>query len=65
MNIKQLLFRIMAVFGLTIVLAACGDDGPMEQAGESLDETVTDTQNAIEDSCESLKKELESEDKDC
>lgn len=34
------------------VLAACEDDGPMEQAGETMDETVEENAEAVEERAE-------------
>jgi hypothetical protein len=31
------------------VLAACGDEGPAEEAGESIENTVEDAGDAVED----------------
>ncbi|MBQ4833971.1 hypothetical protein J8L70_12020 [Pseudoalteromonas sp. MMG010] len=49
---------------LTFGLAAC-DDGPAENAGETLDEMATDTGNAIEDACESVKEGVNAENENC
>ncbi|CAM3058435.1 hypothetical protein QTO01_01475 [Vibrio mytili] len=65
MQFKSFIYRIAAVLGLALALAACSDEGPMEKAGEKLDEAVTDTQNAVEDSCEKVKEDLNAEDQDC
>lgn len=62
---RSVMYKGFATFGLVCLLAACGDEGPMEQAGEQLDEAATDTQNAIEDKCEAIKGELKAEDTDC
>ena len=42
----------------------CGD-GAAEDAGETIDEVVTDTGNAIEDACEDVKEGVDAKDKDC
>ncbi|ASA54827.1 hypothetical protein [Vibrio gazogenes] len=65
MRVTSSIYRIAAVFGLVFALAACSDEGPMEKAGKKLDETAQDTQNAIEDSCENIKENLDAQDKDC
>lgn len=41
---------VMALM-LGAVLVGC-DQGPAEEAGESIDDAVTDTRNAVEDACE-------------
>lgn len=40
-----------AVFGsvLMIVLSACDKEGPLEEAGEEVDDKVEDTGDAVED----------------
>ena len=40
---------ILAVFGLAVGLSACQDDGPMERAGEALDEAAEDVADTAED----------------
>ena len=53
------------VIALSILgLSAC-NDGSAENAGEKIDEVMTDTQNKIEDACEQVKSDLELKDKDC
>lgn len=64
MNIfKNKLLLVLAVVS-TFGLAACNDDGA-EEAGEKIDNMVTDTGNAIEDACEEAKEGLGADDKDC
>jgi len=47
-------------------LAACEkNDGPVERAGERVDEVTTDVGNAIEDKCEEMKEGAGAEDTDC
>ena len=42
---------------LCAALAACeNNDGPMEKAGERVDEMTTDVGNAVEDACENAKE---------
>jgi uncharacterized lipoprotein YehR (DUF1307 family) len=59
-KITTSLVALVAVFGL----AACGDDGA-EEAGEKVDEIVTDAGNAVEDACEEVKEGVKAEDTDC
>ena len=56
--------KIVAVSAFTLLLAACGD-GEAEDAGEKLDEMVTDAGNAVEDVCEDVKEGVDAKDKDC
>ncbi len=56
--------KTLLVAGFAMSLAAC-DDGPAEDAGEELDEIVTDAGNAVEDACEDAKEGMDAEDKDC
>ena len=55
---------------LTLMLAAmistaCERQGPFEEAGEKLDDTVEDVRNSVEDTCEDIKEGLDAEDTDC
>lgn len=45
-------------------LAAC-DQGPAEQAGEQIDEAVTETGNQIEDACEEVKEGVDADNTNC
>lgn len=45
--------------------AGCENDGPAENAGEALDDAVTDVGNAVEDACEDVKEGAGAADKDC
>ena len=64
MNLSKLMLKALLVAGFAISLAACGD-GEAENAGEKLDEVVTDAGNAVEDACEDAKEGMNAEDKDC
>lgn len=56
----------MAALLLTGILAAgCDNDGPMENAGEAIDEAATDIGNAAEDACEDVKEGAGAADTDC
>lgn len=62
-SLKQLstvLLSAMFVF----TLAACSD-GPAEDAGEELDQVVTDAGNAVEDACEDMKEGADAENDNC
>ncbi len=56
--------KTLLVAGFALSLAACGD-GEAEDAGEELDEVVTDAGNAVEDACEDVKEGIDAEDDDC
>jgi hypothetical protein len=58
------LAKITAAALLVFTIAAC-DDGGAENAGEKIDEVVTDAGNAIEDACEDVKENADAKDKDC
>ncbi|MBF9003301.1 MULTISPECIES: hypothetical protein [Vibrio] len=59
------LVKAATVVGLGFTLMACDNQGPMEKAGEKVDNAATDTQNAIEDKCEDIKSDLDQKDTDC
>ncbi|WP_018982049.1 hypothetical protein [Salinimonas chungwhensis] len=74
MSYKNLL-KTLFVASFALSVAAC-DDGGAENAGEELDETMTeageeldesmeDAGNAVEDTCEDVKEGMEAEDDDC
>jgi predicted small lipoprotein YifL len=47
-------FLMVMVFGMTIgVLAGCEQEGPMERAGEQVDQAAEETGEAVEDVGES------------
>lgn len=62
-NLKTVLMALTLVFS-TAFLAACGDD-KAENAGEKVDEMMTDAGNAIEDACEDVKEKADAKDSDC
>ncbi|QCZ93201.1 hypothetical protein [Salinimonas iocasae] len=74
MSYKNLLKTLfVGMFALSV--AAC-DDGGAENAGEELDETMSeasdsmedsmeDAGNAVEDTCEDVKEGMDAEDDDC
>lgn len=55
---------ILTTLFMVVALSACGDDSA-EEAGEEIDEIVTDAGNAVEDACEDVKEGVKAEDKDC
>ncbi|MGJ8647356.1 MAG: hypothetical protein ACSHXJ_10685 [Marinomonas colpomeniae] len=62
---RSKMIKLFTVFSVVFLLAACSEEGPMEKAGESIDNAATDTKNAIEDKCEAVKEGLNTEDTDC
>ena len=56
--------KMLIALPLVLSLTACGNGGA-EEAGENIDEMVTDAGNAVEDACEDVKEELEAKDTDC
>ncbi|MDN4502978.1 hypothetical protein QX776_11245 [Alteromonadaceae bacterium BrNp21-10] len=58
-SISTTLIVLMTVFGLS----ACDNDA--EEAGEKMDEIVTDAGNAVEDACEDVKEGVKAEDTNC
>ena len=57
-------FALIGILAAALVLSGC-EDGEAEDAGEQIDEVVTDVGNAIEDKCEEVKEKLEAKDDDC
>lgn len=56
----------LAAMTLAAFLAVgCERDGPMENAGEEIDEAATDVGNAVEDACEDVKEGANADDTDC
>tara|TARA_R110002167_G_scaffold106131_3_gene272501 strand:- start:322 stop:519 length:198 start_codon:yes stop_codon:yes gene_type:complete len=62
-NYKLLLMVFIAILSI-FSLTACSD-GDAENAGEKIDEAISDTRNQIEDSCEKVKSEMDMKDEDC
>ena len=49
MKLAKIIAAILLMSVLVISLSACEDQGPMEEAGEKVDDTVDDAGDAIED----------------
>ncbi|MBO6634019.1 hypothetical protein [Parvibaculum sp.] len=47
--LRKTLYGILVVLPLAGGLAACDDQGPMEEAGEEIDEAVDSSSNMFED----------------
>lgn len=61
---RSFLLSVITVFALT--LTACDvNEGGAEEAGENIDEMMTDTGNKVEDLCEDAKQSMNTEDEDC
>ncbi len=58
------LSKVLLASAFALSLAACGD-GEAEDAGDEIDEVVTDAGNAMEAACEDVKEGVDAEDKDC
>ncbi len=52
MKLKHLLIALMLAAAATLV--ACEKEGPMEKAGESIDEAAEDVKDAAEDAAEEV-----------
>ena len=48
----------------TLALSACSD-GEAENAGERIDEAVSDVENKLEDACEQAKENMKLENDEC
>lgn len=54
------------VFGFIAILTLFGcSEGPAEEAGERIDETVEEVGNSVEDACEDVKENMDTKDEDC
>lgn len=62
---KNLKYFTTTLLALTAVFALSACDGEAENAGEKLDEVVTDAGNAVEDACEDVKEGVKAEGTDC
>ncbi|MCF2910507.1 MULTISPECIES: hypothetical protein [Pseudoalteromonas] len=62
---NHIITALQATLFITILgLAGCSD-GPAENAGERVDEAITDVQNKAEDLCEEAKENLNAENENC
>lgn len=48
---------LLLILGIFTLGVGCASDGPLENAGESIDEAATDMGNAVEDACENATDE--------
>jgi len=49
MKLAKIIAAVLLMSALMISLSACEDKGPMEEAGEKVDDTVEDVGDAVED----------------
>ena len=52
MTMRARRLALVAVLLAPLALAACEDEGPMEEAGEAADEAVENTGEAVEDTAD-------------
>ncbi|MBU2977180.1 hypothetical protein [Alteromonas sp. C1M14] len=64
MKYYSLMLKTLLAASFALSLAACGDNNA-ENAGEEVDEVMTDAGNAVEDTCEDVKEGMNAEDEDC
>lgn len=60
-----LLRALILIVATAFMITGCEKQGPMERAGEKIDNAATDAGNAVEDACEDAKKSMGAEDTDC
>jgi predicted small secreted protein len=59
------IFRVLILIIAAAFVTACDNDGPMERAGEKIDNAASDAGNAVEDACEDAKEGMGADDTDC
>lgn len=64
MKYRSLMLKTLLAASFALTLAACGDN-TAEEAGENVDDAITDAGNAVEDACEDVKEGMNAEDQDC
>ena len=64
MNLLKKFTLLAMVFSSLTLVTACNDNNA-EEAGEKVDEMVTDPGNALEDACEDVKDGAGADDNDC
>ncbi|BED88171.1 hypothetical protein PspMM1_06390 [Pseudoalteromonas sp. MM1] len=63
MNSTTLKAALIAVFAGFFMMGC--EDNHGEEAGERIDEAVTDVQNSVEDACENVKEGVNAEETNC
>jgi len=56
--------KLAAILLSAFFIFGC-EEGPMEEAGEEIDDATSDLGNAVEDACEDVKDSAGADDKDC
>jgi predicted small secreted protein len=64
MDMLKKLVMLSLVLSSVTFMSACNDNSA-EEAGEKIDEVVTDAGNAVEDACEEVKESAGAKDSDC
>jgi hypothetical protein len=59
------ILNVLFAFLLALAVSACDRDGPAEEFGEKIDDTVDDIGDELEDACEIVKEGVNAEDTDC
>lgn len=59
---KNIGFLVVLLFAIT---ACDSNDGPLEKAGQSVDNAATDMGNTVEDACEDAKEGVGAKNTDC
>jgi outer membrane lipoprotein-sorting protein len=63
MNSKHLKAALIGLFASLFIMGC--EDNHAEEAGERIDEAVTDVQNGVEDACEEVKEGMNAEETNC
>jgi predicted small secreted protein len=64
MEMLKKIAMLTLVLSAVTFMSACNDDSA-EEAGEKIDQVVTDAGNAVEDACEEVKEGAGAKDSDC
>lgn len=65
MKMQKKLWLVPLMFAGLLAVVGCQEKGPMEKAGEKVDNTAEKMGNAVEDACEDAKQAAGAEDSDC
>lgn len=63
MNTSTLKAALIGLFASLFIMGC--EDNHAEDAGERIDEAVTDVQNSVEDTCENVKEGVNAEETNC
>lgn len=61
----RIYMSVLSLLLAAMITTACERQGPMEEAGEKLDDATEEIGDSIEDACEETKEALGAEDDDC